>query len=118
MAVWGRFQDLVEQRLSEGNIVAGEPQWKVVRPAAEASRFTIRGSGYASSSLECSLDADSGVLKCGCAGSGGELLSWHLVEGTADTLRQDGVDYTIGQAVNLALDKLVWPDDCGDWDRV
>ncbi len=109
---WERFQRLAELRVREGNLVAGEPLWEIVRASGSPPRLTIRSTTCPTDFSECSLDPESGVLTCrpGPAIDAG-VLRWQLLEGTSDTLRGCDQDCTVDQAVTWILDELVWIED-------
>lgn len=113
VGLWDRFQCLAEQRVSEGNLTAGERLWEVVRSSGPAPRLTIRSTRHRADFVECSLDLESGVLTCK-AGSAinADPLHFQLLEGTHDMLRRDVGDCTADQAIALILDELVWIEGC------
>src|SRR5215469_15869626 len=59
---WNQFQSLAEGRVNEGNLVAGERLWELVKSSDPAGRLIIRSSSDPADSVECSLNA--GVLTC------------------------------------------------------
>src|SRR3954447_8079591 len=61
---WYCFQRIIEQRLSEGNILAGERLWELAPSSGPEPRFTIRATGYQADCIECELDLESNVLSC------------------------------------------------------
>ena len=113
MDFWDRFQCLTEQRVKEANFVAAERLWEIGKAAGAAQTLTIRSTIDPSNFLECSLDAEAGVLTCR-QGSALKVdsLRFQLLGGTVDMLRREGRDCTLDQAITLILDELVWIDEC------
>lgn len=105
-ALWQRFQMLVEHRVCEGNILAGERLWEILKSPGVGLGITIRSTRYASGSVECSLDPESGVLTCR-AGVENRLEPLELrVLGAF-------VDCALGRAIDRILDELVGIEDRG-----
>jgi hypothetical protein len=110
---WNRFQSLAEGRIDEGNLVAGERLWELVKSQDPGRRLVIRSSIDPADFVECSLDLGAGVLTCR-PGSAIECdtLVFRLADGTAGRLLVDERQFTLEQAVTMILDKLVWMDSC------
>jgi len=103
---WNLFQSLAEGRVKEGNLVAGERLWEVVKPPDRASRLIIRSSSNPDDCVECSLDA--GILTCQ-PGSAIECdsLVFRLAGDTAGMVLADEHRFTLDQALTMMLDQLV-----------
>ena len=103
---WNRFQSLAEGRVNEGNLVAEECLWELVKSADPADRLIIRSSNHPSESFECSFDA--GVLTCR-PGSAIECdaLEFRLAGDTPGMLLADEHRFTPEQALTMILDTLV-----------
>jgi len=110
---WNRFQSLAEGRIHEGNLVAGERLWELVKSPDLGTRLIIRSSIDPAEFVECSLDPGAGVLRCR-PGSETECdaLVFRLADDTADRLLVDDRQFTCEQAVTMILDRLVWMDSC------
>jgi hypothetical protein len=108
---WNRFQSLAEGRIHEGNLVAGERLWELVKSPHPARRLIIRSSIDPADFVECSLDPGAGVLTCR-PGSAIECddLVFRLAGDTADMLLVDDRQFTLEQALTMILDRLVWMD--------
>lgn len=108
LAVWNRFRSLSQQRIQEGNVVAGERLWTLVDAAAGVPGFTIVHAGCSEDSVVCSLDLASWTLTCtpgptaGCA-----ALTFALTGRSRIRLRHEGRERTLDEAVTLILDALV-----------
>jgi hypothetical protein len=111
VALWDEFQQLSEHGLREGNMVAGEQLWTIVRSPGELS-FAIQSTRDPADFVECSLDCESRVLTCrpGPAVVAG-ALTFQLDEQRSGALCRNGVDYTLSQVLSLILDELVWIED-------
>ena len=107
---WNQFQSLAEGRVKEGNLVAGECLWELVKSPDPVGRLIIRSSSDPADSIECWLDA--GVLTCR-PGSAieGDALEFRLA-GDSFGKPSDEHRFTLEQALTMILDKLVWMDSC------
>jgi len=110
---WNLFQSLAEGRIKEGNLVAGERLWELVKSPNSASRLIIRSSSDPDDCVECSLDA--GILTCQ-PGSAIErnALVFRLAGDTAGMVLADKHRFTLDQALTMVLDRLVSMDSCDD----
>jgi hypothetical protein len=108
---WNQFQSLAEGRVNEGNLVAGERLWELVKSPDPAGRLVIRSSSDPADSFECSLNA--GVLTCR-PGSAIECdaLEFRLAGDGAGMLLADEHRFTVEQALTMILDTLVSMDSC------
>ena len=108
---WKQFQSLAEGRVNEGNLVAGERLWELVKSPDPAGRLVIRSSSDPADSFECSLNA--GVLTCR-PGSAIECdaLEFRLAGDSAGMLLADEHRFTLEQALTMILDTLVSMDSC------
>jgi hypothetical protein len=103
---WNQFQSLAEGRVNEGNLVAGERLWELVKSPDPAGRLIIRSSSEPADCVECSLDA--GVLTCRpgpaieC-----DALVFRVAADTAGMLLADEPRFTLDQALTMILDQLV-----------
>jgi hypothetical protein len=105
---WDRFQSLAEVRVQEGNLVAGERLWHIVKSPDVVQALIIQSTRHPADFVECSLDGQSRVLTCrqgSAIGSG--VLSFQLPEAP---LPAEG-RCTVEQALGLILDQLVWLED-------
>ena len=116
--LWDRFQCVAEQRIKEGNLLAGERLWEIGRSPGMPHTFTIRSTIDPADFLECSLDGEAGVLTC-TPGSAirADPLRFQVSGETAGALGREGRDFTLEQAIFLILDELVWIEDCGGENR-
>ena len=110
---WNRFQSLTEGRIHEGNVVAGERLWELVKSPDPGRQLIIRSSIDPADFVECSLDPGAGVLTCQ-PGSAIEcdVLVFRLADDTAGGLLVDDRQFSLEQAVTMILDQLVWMDSC------
>ena len=107
---WERFQCFAEQRVKEGNMVAGEALWEVVCVTGAGPRLTIRSTRNTDDALECSLDPESGILTCTPCLAGG-AGPWRLQLRYGGTPSSPGCEESacsIYEAVDWILDELVW----------
>ena len=106
---WNQFQSLAEARVNEGNLVAGERLWELVKLPDPAGRLIIRSSNDPDHFVECSLHA--GVLTCR-PGSAIECdaLVFRFAGDTAGMLLADEHRFTLEQALTIILDQLVSMD--------
>jgi len=114
---WNQFQSLAEGRVNEGNLVAGERLWELVKSPDPTGGLIIRSSSDPADSFECSLNA--GVLTCR-PGSAIECdaLEFRLAGDTVGMLLADEHRFTLEQALTTILDTLVSMDDCEEsWTR-
>lgn len=109
---WDEFRRHTENRVREGNILAGERLWELVLSSSPGSRLMVRSTKHGADRIECTMDLGSRLLTC-VPGSaiGSDPLIFHLIEGTSWKLARDGVECTIDQAVAWILDRLVWLED-------
>ena len=117
MGFWDKFQCLAEQRVREGNLLAGERLWEIGRSPGMPHMFTIRSTMDPADFLECSLDGEAGVLTCN-PGSAikADPMRFRVCGGTAGALWREGRDCTLDQAISLILDELVWIEEVHDRD--
>lgn len=108
---WNQFQFMAEGRVKEGNLVAGECLWELVKSPGPERRLVIRSSSDPADSVECSLNA--GVLTCR-PGSAieCEALEFRLAGDSAGMPSTDEHRFTLEQALTMILDKLVSIDSC------
>lgn len=108
---WNQFQSLAEGRVKEGNLVAGECLWELVKWPDPEGRLVIRSSSDPADSVECSLNA--GVLTCR-PGSAIECdaLEFRLAGDSVGIPSADEHRFTLEQALTMILDKLVSADSC------
>ena len=108
---WNQFQSLAEGRVNEGNLVAGECLWELVKSSDPAGRLIIRSSSDPADSVECSLNA--GVLTCR-PGSAieCEALEFRLAGDITGMPLADEHRFTLEQALTMILDKLVSMESC------
>ena len=110
--LWSLLRRLAEQRVSEGNIVAGERLWELVPSSSEELQFTIRSIRDQSDSIECLLDPETGVLTCKTgAVINGESLTFQLLGGTCWKMQCAGKNCTIDEVIARMLDQLIWIED-------
>ena len=107
---WNRFLSLAEGRIREGNLVADERRWELVKSPDPAGRLIIRSSTNPADFVECTLDG--GVLTCR-PGSAIECdaLVFRIAGENAGMLL-DECRFTLEQALTMILDQLVWVDSC------
>jgi hypothetical protein len=110
---WNLFQSLAEGRIKEGNLVAGERLWELVKSSDPSNRLIIRSSSDPDDCVECSLD--SGILTCqpGSAIECGALV-FRLAGDTVGMVLADEHRFTLDQALTMMLDQLVSADRCDD----
>jgi hypothetical protein len=103
---WNRFQSLAEGRINEGNLVAGERLWELVKTPDPAGRLIIRSTSDAAGFVECSLHA--GVLTCRL-GSALECdaLVFRLADDASGMPLGDEHRFALEQALTRILDQLV-----------
>jgi hypothetical protein len=115
MAAWSRIRFLSQQRIQEGNAVAGECLWTLTEGDPEAKCFTIGHIRSGEDYIECSLDPETWILTCkpGPARESGALV-FEIIAGSSASVRHDGRDRSVDEAVTLILDELVrhgrWED--------
>jgi hypothetical protein len=105
LAFWERFQAELESRVREGNAVADDSLWVISRTGGPLCCVTVESAICSGDRLECSFDAERGLLVFapGPAVNAGTLRfqcqGGKLVCGERE--------YTLDEALNLALDELV-----------
>jgi hypothetical protein len=109
---WKLFHRLTEQRVVEGNVLAGERLWEIGSIPCVPLSFTIRSTIDPYDFLECSWDAKAGVVTCrpGPAIKAG-LIVFRLTRAVVPSLQHDTEECTVEQAIGLMLDRLVWIGD-------
>ena len=105
---WKRFHQMTEQRVVEGNVLAGERLWEIPSTPCGPFSFTIRSTIDPSDFVECSLDAEASVVTCRPepvikAGP----LAFRLTGAAGQPLQHDTEECTVEQAIGLMLDRLV-----------
>jgi hypothetical protein len=111
--LWNRFQDVAEARVREGNLVAGEPLWEILKSPGAAGELIIRSIQRPATCVECRLNLRESVLTSKCTGA--PALRFEL---RGEGVRAPGTENArigIEQIVTLILDQLVWVD---DWDAL
>jgi hypothetical protein len=109
---WDRFQNLAETRVQEGNLLAGERLWQIVKSPDVVQALIIQSTRYPSDFVECSLDGQSCVLTCRSgAAIGSGVLSFHMPDAKAGFTLASECECTIEQALGLILDQLVWVEE-------
>ena len=113
MELWEQFRCFAEQRVKEGNMVAGECLWEAVGYSATAPLLTIRSARNPDDALECSLDQESGILTCtpGPADAGGPWRLQLRYGGIGSAPGGEESACTIYEAVDWILDELVSLED-------
>jgi hypothetical protein len=108
---WDRFQSLAEVRVQEGNLLAGEQLWRIVKSPELAHALVIQSTRSSADSMECSLDGQTCVLTCrpGSAITS-EIMSFQLPASLAGQAPRTESECTIEQALCLILDQLVWEE--------
>jgi hypothetical protein len=108
---WNRFQSLAESRIHEGNLVAGERLWELLKSPDPRGRLIIRSSRDPAVFIECSFDPGAGILTCRL-GSAIECdaLAFRLAGDTVGMLWVDERQFRPEQALTMILDQLVWMD--------
>lgn len=109
---WACFQSLVQGRVEEGNLVAGERFWEVLHSPGAAAALIIRSTRNAAEAVSCSFDFQGARLTCtpGCL-TQRETLTFHLVPEKECRLRRGEWEGTVDQALDAILDQLVWARD-------
>lgn len=108
---WDRFQNLAEVRVQEGNLLAGEQIWQVVKSPELAQALVIQSTRHPADFVECSLDGQSCVLTCRPASAtASDVLSFQLPQAMAEQQPRAESECTIEQALGLILDQLIWED--------
>jgi hypothetical protein len=108
---WDRFQNLAESRVQEGNLLAGEQIWQIVKSPELAQVLTIQSTRRPADYVECSMDGQSCVLMCRPGSDiAGEVLSFQLPVANAEQQPRQKSECTIEQALGQILDQLVWDD--------
>jgi len=109
---WERFHRMTEQRVVEGNVVAGERLWEIERTPCVPLSFTIRSTIDPSDFVECSLNVEASVVTCrpGPVIKGGPL-AFRLTGAALQALQHHTEECTVEQAIGLILDRLVWIGD-------
>jgi hypothetical protein len=101
-----------ERRVQEGNLLAGEPVWRIATHSGEPRRFTIQSTAALADFMECSLDLERGLLTCSRGEAiGSTPLRFELPAGDIGTLRCGTAQYTLDEAVLAMLDELVWTEE-------
>jgi hypothetical protein len=105
LAFWERFQAELEDRIREGNAVADDSLWLISRTGGPPCRVTVESAICSGDRIECSFDSDRGLLVFapGPAVNGG-VLHFQYIGGK---LVCGDHEYTLDEALNLALDELV-----------
>lgn len=106
---WTRFQSLAEGRINEGNLVAGERLWELVKSPDLPARLIIRSSSDHGEFVECSLDADVLTCRPGLAIDCNALV-FRLAGDAGGMASTDEHRFTIEQALTMVLDRLVSMD--------
>lgn len=98
---WKRFHRMTEQRVVEGNVLAGERLWEIGSTPCVPLSFTIRSTIDPSDFLECSLDAEAGVVTCrpGPSIKAG-TLAFRLTGAAVQPLQHDTEECTVEQAID------------------
>jgi hypothetical protein len=102
---WDRFQNLAEIRVQEGNLLAGERLWQIVKSPDVMQALIIQSTRHPADFVECSVDRQARVLTCRSGSAiGSGILSFSMREASES-------ECTIEQALGLILDQLTWADD-------
>ena len=108
MAAWSRFRSVAQQRIHEGNAVAGERMWALTHEDARIPCFTIGCTLSGDNYVECSLDVETWLLTCKPGPAGGNsALIFEILAGSSAALRHAGRDRSVEEAVTLILNELV-----------
>ena len=102
MELWERFRTCFEARVSEGNMVAGEPLWTTANPQGTNLGVVVRSTTSAANFAALTFDPARASLKCtfGPAIGRPDCELRLLGEG----------DLTTDEAVFCVLDALIFPD--------
>ncbi len=98
---WTAFQERIRSVVRECNCVAGQEIWRL---ESSPDRMRVWGGGGNASSVELSLDVHDALLFC--TYSRGERWKFQF-RGDGETLRRSTETYSMAQAVDLILDRLV-----------
>jgi hypothetical protein len=109
---WKWFHRMTEERIVEGNVLAGERLWEIQSTPCVPLSFTIRSTIDPSDFLECSLDIEAGVVTCSPGPViEGDPLAFRLSGAAVHPLQHNRGECTVEQAIGLILDRLVWIGD-------
>ncbi len=112
LAFWDRFCQQLEDRVREGNLLAGDSLWRMTASTAPAIVLSVHHVHRPADRVDCIFDPAKGLLTCT---PGAEIpleaCQFQWVGGTADILRHGSEELTLSEALTLLLDGLVWPDE-------
>lgn len=109
---WNRFQTQALVCVSECNATAGENLW-VARVSSDlVPRLTVESAADPRDRITCVFDPEEGVLMVTPGPAITAAGIRFRVEGQqADALRLGDCEFTICEALSLALGQLIWPED-------
>lgn len=106
--LWTRFQSTARKRVEEGNLVAQQRLWHIGESLETPLAFTIRSTVDPSGWLECSLDADAGVVTCQPSPFiNTDAIRFRLTGRETNALQHETGPCSLEHAVTLILDELV-----------
>jgi len=112
--VWQQFQSLAEARVLEGNIVAGERLWEVVKSADLGGVLIIQSTRRPANSVKCSVNARERLLTCQSGSAFGQpVLAFYVRGGSTVQLCCGQGEFTLHEALSQVLDQLVWTEESG-----
>jgi hypothetical protein len=99
--MWRLFERITQARVREGNLVAGEPMWRVQGSIPGSHRLVIESIQDPADHLECSLTGGAHGIECRLSAAAGRRHRFPIAAAE---------HHEVDQAVSRMLDLLVWTE--------